>query len=201
MNANHGPTAIGSLKVQQMIQGTFVSGSDTMFQSAPLPLKGVYYTCAPCYLVGIEKKYTSITYTQKHGLKCLNLPTFIDWLGDHPELHHLIPQCIVIDEFEREDATTQANEDESFSVSHLHYLQASFNSKVIEMKKAADLLAEYTREVTQSSPSSKDINDIPTPPPPAPPALLPAPPANLAADCPKRSRKPSVKALEAEQSI
>ena len=69
------------------------------------------------------------------------------------------------------------------------------------MKKAADLLAEYTRKVTQSSPSSKEINDIPAPAPPAPPALLPAPPANLAADRPKRSRKPSIKALEAEQSI
>ena len=68
------------------------------------------------------------------------------------ELHHLIPHCIEIEEFERADATSQAKEDESFSVSHLNHLQTTFNSKVTEMKEAADRLADYTKKVTVSSP-------------------------------------------------
>jgi len=37
MIANRGPTTNGALKVQQMLQGMFVNGSDTMFHSALLP--------------------------------------------------------------------------------------------------------------------------------------------------------------------
>ena len=38
MIANHGPTITGALKVQQMLEGTFVvHGSDTIFHSALLP--------------------------------------------------------------------------------------------------------------------------------------------------------------------
>ena len=76
VKANHGPTTSGSLKVQQMMQGTFVVPSDTSCHSAVLPLPGVYHTCAPCYLVGIERKFTPITYTQRHGIKCSNYPIF-----------------------------------------------------------------------------------------------------------------------------
>ena len=43
-----------------------------------------------------------------------------------------------------------AEKDEPFSMSHLHYLQASFNSKVTDMKKAADLLLEYTKTATET---------------------------------------------------
>ena len=152
MIANHGVTFDGALKVQQMLKGTFVNSSDTMIHSAPLPFKGVYFTCLCCYLVGIEKKYAGITYTQSHGRKCANYPTFIDWLSGHTELHHLIPQCIEIDEFEYTETAPQVEEDQSFSVSHLHHLQTVFNSKVSEMKEAADLLAEYTKQATVSVP-------------------------------------------------
>ena len=65
MIANRGTA--GALKFQQMLQGTFVNGSNTMFHSAPLPFKQVYFTCVPCYLVGIEKQYSGITYTQSHA--------------------------------------------------------------------------------------------------------------------------------------
>ena len=123
MIANHGPTTTGTLKVQQILKGTFVNGSDTMINSALLSFKKVYFTCGPCYLVGLEKQYLAITYTQSHGQKCANCSTYIDWLSKHTELHHPIPHCIVIDEFERANATPQAKEDQSFSVSHLNYLQ------------------------------------------------------------------------------
>ena len=94
--------------------------------------KQVYFTCVPCYLVGIEKQYSGITYTQSHGQKCVNCPTFINWLSKHTELHDLIPQCIEIEEFECAGTSLlPAEEDESFSMSHLHHLQASFKSKVM----------------------------------------------------------------------
>ena len=169
MITNRGPTTTGALKVQQMIEGTFVNGSDTMLHSALLPFKGVYHTCLSCYLVGIEKKYSGITYTQSHGRKCVNRPTFIDWLSKKIELHQLIPQCIEIDEFERADSIPQAKEDQAFSVSHLNHLQTSFNSKISEMKAAADLLSEYTKKATKTAP--------PTSPPPLPSAALVAPTA------------------------
>jgi len=41
MIANRGPTTTGALKVQQMLQGSFVNGSDTMFHSALLPFTQV----------------------------------------------------------------------------------------------------------------------------------------------------------------
>ena len=148
MIANHGPTTTGVLRVQQMIEYTFVNGSDVMFHSIFLPFKKVHFTFVPCYLVGIERKYSSITYTQSHGRKWMNCPTFINWSSNHTKFHHLIPQCIEIDEFVRKDKIPQVEEDQFFSVSHLHHLQASFNSKVTEIKKAADLLAEYTKKVT-----------------------------------------------------
>ena len=94
MIANFGPTTTGTLKVQQMLKGTFVNGSDTMIHSALLPFKKVYFTCGLCYLVGLEKQYSAITYTQSHGKKCANCSTYIDWLSKHTELHHLIPHCI-----------------------------------------------------------------------------------------------------------
>ena len=58
--------------------------------------------------------------------------------------------CIEIDEFvKRVDAIQQVKEDpQSFSVSHLHHLhKLCFNSKVTEMKEAADLfiLTEYSK--------------------------------------------------------
>ena len=107
MIANHGVTSDGALKVQQMLKGIFVNSSDTMIHSALLPFKGVYFTCLCCYLVGIERKYSGITYTQSHGRKCANLPTFIDWLSGHTEFHHLIPQCIEIYEFECTETAQQ----------------------------------------------------------------------------------------------
>ena len=175
MIANRGPTTTGALKVQQMLQGSFVNGSDTMFHSALLPFKQVYFTCVPCYLVGIEKQYSGITYTQSHGRKCVNRPTFIDWLSKHTELHHLIPQCIEIEEFERAGTSLlPAEEDESFSMSHLHHLQASFNSKVTDMKEAADLLSEYTKKVTVTV-TVKDVANTAAPPPPVVPVSTTSP--------------------------
>ena len=71
MIANSGSTTTGALKVQQMLQGTLVNGSNTMFHSVPLPFKKVYFTCVPYYLIGIKKQYLGITYTQSHGQKCV----------------------------------------------------------------------------------------------------------------------------------
>ena len=48
MIANRGPTATGALKVQQLLEGTFVNGSDTMIHSALLPFKKVFFACVPC---------------------------------------------------------------------------------------------------------------------------------------------------------
>ena len=90
----------------------------------------------------------------------MNQPTCIDWLSKHTEFHHLISQCIELNDFERADETPQAKENQSFSVSHLHHLQISLNSKVTEMKEAADLLANYTKKATVSSPvNNGDIAD------------------------------------------
>ena len=198
MIANHGVTSNGALKVQQMLKGICVNSSDTMIHSALLPFKGVYFTCLCCYLVGIERKYSGITYTQSHGRKCANLPTFIDWLSGHTEFHHLIPQCIEIDEFECTETAPQVEGDQSFSVSHLHHLQTVFNSKVSEMKEAADLLAEYTKKATVSSPvSNDDIADEIV-------ATFAVPVVNpllSTTDRPKRVRKQSARALAAKNSL
>ena len=175
MIANRGPTTTGALKVQQMIQGSFVNSSNTMFHSDLLPFKQVYFNYVLCYLVGIEKQYSGITYQQSYGRKCVNRPTFIDWLSKHTELHHLIPQCIEIEEFERAGTSLlPAEEDESFSMSHLHHLQASFNSKVTDMKEAADLLSEYTKKVTVTV-TVKDVANTAAPPPPVVPVSTTSP--------------------------
>ena len=136
-----------------------------MFHSAFLPFKQVYFTCVPCYLIGIEKQYSGITYTQSHGQKCVNRPTFINWLSKHTELHHLIPQCIEIEEFERAGTSLlPAEEDEeSFSMPHLHHLQASFESKVTDMKEAADLLSEYTKKAAETV-TVKNVANTAVPP-------------------------------------
>ena len=207
MIANRGPTATGALKVQQMLEGTFVNGSDSMIHAAPLPFKGVYFTCLCCYLVGLEKQYSGITYTQSHGRNCANRPTFINWLSGHTELHHLIPQCIEIEEFDRDVTSLPVEEDQPFSISHLHQLQASFNSKVTDMKEAADLLSEYTKKATETVPIKTATNTAAPPTPPLPPPTVVAsttvkpPTVGLVASHPKRNHKPSVKALEAKQSI
>ena len=198
MIANHGVTSDGALKVQQMLKGTFVNSSDTMIHSAPLPFKGVYFTCLCCYLVGIQKKYSSITYSQSHGRNCRNRPTFIEWFSGHTELHHLIPQCIEIDEFDKTETAPQVEGDQSFSVSHLHHLQTNFNSKVSEMKEAADLLADYTKKATASSPvtNAAIANEIV--------ATFAVPVVNPLLSTtvrPKRVRKQSAKALAAQNSL
>ena len=54
MIANRGPTTTGALKVQQMLKGTFVNGSNTMFHSALLPFKNnkkFYFTCLSVFRV------------------------------------------------------------------------------------------------------------------------------------------------------
>ena len=172
-----GPTTTGTLKVQQMLIGTYVKGSDTMIHSALLPFKKVYFTCVPCYLVGLKRQYSGITYTHKHGQQCMNCPTFIDWLSKHTELHHLIPQCIEIEEYERDISSLPVEEDQPFSVSHLHQLQASFNSRVTDMKEAANLLSEYTKKATKTVPIKTTVNTAapPTPTPPFPPPAVVAP--------------------------
>ena len=147
-----------------------------------------------------------ITYTQSHGQKCVNRPTFINWLSKHTELHHLIPQCIEIEEFERDVTSLPVEEDQPFSMSHLHQLQASFNSKVTDMKEAADLLSEYTKKATETLPvKTATTTTAPTTPILPPPTVVASttvkpPTVDLVASLPKRNRKPSVKALEAKQS-
>ena len=174
------------------------------------PFKQVYFTCVPCYLVGIEQQYSGITYTQSHGQKCVNRPTFIDWLSKHTELNHLIPQCIEIEEFERAGTSLlPAEEDASFSMSHLHHLQASFNSKATDMKEAADILSEYTKKATETGTVKNVANNVAPPTCPLPPtgigAVAPTavkpPPVGFNVSHHKRQRKPSAKALEAKQSI
>ena len=115
----------------------------------------------------------------------------------------------MIDEFERADATPQAKEDQSFSVSHLNHLQTSFNSRVTEMKEAADLLSEYTKKAIKTVPIKTVGNTTapPTPPIPSPPAAVVVPitvnppTVDLDAIHPKRNRKPLAKAMEAKQPI
>ena len=48
---------------------------------------------------------------------------------------------------------------------HLHHLQTSFNSKVTDMKEAADLLSEYTKKSTVTV-TIKDVANTATQPPP-----------------------------------
>ena len=66
-------------------------------------------------------------------------------------MYHLIPQCIEVEEFERAGTSLlPADKDESFSMSHLHH------SKVTDMKKAADLLSEYTKKATETVTPSQE---------------------------------------------
>ena len=100
-------------------------------------------------------------------------------MSKHTELHHLIPRCIEIEEFECAGISLlPAEEDESFSISHLHHLQASFNSKVTDMKEAADLLSEYTKKVTVTV-TVKDVANTTAPPPPVLPVSTTSPTSTL----------------------
>ena len=124
-------------------------------------------------------------------------------MSKHTELHHLIPQCIKIEEFEHAGTSLlPAEEDEeSFSMPHLHHLQTSFNSKVTDMKEAADLLSEYTKKSTVTV-TIKDVANTATPST-LPLSLSPAgagaitptavkpPPVGFNISHPKRQRKPS----------
>ena len=102
-----------------------------------------------------------------------------------------------------------AEKDESFSMSHLHHLQTSFNSKVTDMKKAADLLLEYTKKATETVTVKNVANNVAPPTrllypagvgAVAPTAVKP-PPVGFNVSHHKHQHKPSVKALEAKQLI
>ena len=75
------------------------------------------------------------------------------------KMYHLIPQCIEIEEFERSGTSLlPAEEDESFSMSHLHH------SKVTDMKEAADLFSEYIKKATETV-TPKNTANTTVPPP------------------------------------
>ena len=85
-------TTNGEDIVQQILQGTYVSDSDHAIHVALLPFNGaVGISCLCCNLVGVNKRYSSISYTQSHGEKCKYHDIMCSWLSEHPELHSLIP--------------------------------------------------------------------------------------------------------------
>ena len=85
-------TINGQEIVQQILQGTYVSDSDHAIHAVLLPFNGaVGIACLCCNLVGVNRRYSPISYTQSHGKIFKYHDIMCGWLSEHPELHSFIP--------------------------------------------------------------------------------------------------------------
>ena len=103
-------------------------------------------SCLCCNLVGVNKLYSPISYTQSHGEKCKHHDITCGWLSNHPELHYLIPWTENLEGklvLAPQSPTTPV--DDLLSLTTLTKLQGELNKKLLEVKVAADRLAEYTK--------------------------------------------------------
>ena len=86
-------TTNGEVVVRKILQGNYVHDSDHAVLAALLPFNGAAgMSCLCCNLVGVNKHYLPISYTQFHGEKCKYHGIMCAWLLEHPEFHSLIPR-------------------------------------------------------------------------------------------------------------
>ena len=75
-------TTNGEDIVRQILQGIYVRDSDHATHAALLPFNGAaVMSCLCCILVGVNKLYTPISYTQSHGEKCRYHDIMCGWLS------------------------------------------------------------------------------------------------------------------------
>ena len=153
-------TTNGEVIVRQILQGNYVHDSDHAVHAALLPFNGAAgMSCLCCNLVGINKHYSPISYTQSHGEKCKYHSIMCAWLSEHPEFHSLIPRTANLEGklvLAPQLATTPIGD--VFSLTTLTELQVELNQKLLEVKVAGDRLAGYTKMLVARPVS----NTIPT---------------------------------------
>ena len=131
----------------QILQGTYVHDSDHAIHAALLPCNGVVgISCLCCNLVGVNKRYSSISYTQSHGEKCKYHDIMCGWLSEHPDLHSLIPYTANLKGklvLAPQPPTIPVGD--AFNLITLTKLQGELNKKLLKVKVAANRLADYTK--------------------------------------------------------
>ena len=140
-------TTNGEDIVRQILLGNYVPDSDHAIHAALLPFIGAAgMSCLCCNLVGVNKHYSPISYTQSHGVKCKYHDIMCGWLSEHPELHSLIPWTANLEGklvLTPQPPTIPVGD--SFSLTTLTELQVELNKKLLEVKVAANRLADYTK--------------------------------------------------------
>ena len=140
-------TTNGEDIVRQILLGNYVRDSNHATHAALLPFNGAAgMSCLCCNLVGVNKLYSPISYTQSHGEKCKYHDIMCGWLSEHPELHSHIPWTANLEGklvLAPQPSTIPVGD--SFSLTNLTELQVELNKKLLEVKVAADRLADYTK--------------------------------------------------------
>ena len=142
-------TTHGEDIVRQILQGSYVPDSDHAIHAALLPFNGAAgISCLCCNLVGVNKLYSPISYTQSHGEKCKHHDITCGWLVEHPEFHSLIPWTAKLEgKLVLAPQPPTIPVDDLFSHTTLTELQGDVNKKLLEVQVAADRLADYTKMV------------------------------------------------------
>ena len=165
-------TTNGEVIVRQILQGNYVHDSDHAVHAALLPFNGAAgMSCLCCNLVGINKHYSPISYTQSHGEKCKYHGIMCAWLSEHPEFHSLIPptanMCACTPSHIQLTNTTIGD---AFFLTTLTELQVELQQKLLEVKVAADRLTGYTKMLVAVPVSNTSPTVASTTPPAAPAA-------------------------------
>ena len=78
-------TTNGEDIARQILLGNYVPDSDHATRAALIPFNcAATMSCLCCILVGVNKLYSPISYTQSHGEKCKHHDITCGWLSDHP---------------------------------------------------------------------------------------------------------------------
>ena len=162
-------TTNGEVIVRKILQGNYVHDSDHAVHAALLPFNGAAgMSCLCCNLVGINKHYSPISYTQSHGEKCKYHSIMCAWLSEHPEFHSLIPRTANLEGklvLAPQLATTPIGD--PFFLTTLTELQVELQQKLLEVKVAADRLTGYTKmlvavPVSNTSPTVASTSTTPS---------------------------------------
>ena len=140
-------TTNGEDIARQILLGKYVRDSDHATHAAFLPFNGAAgMSCLCCILVGVNKLYSPISYTQSHGEKCKHHDITCGWLSEHPELHYLIPRTANLDgKLVLAPQPPPIPVDDLSSLTILTELKGDINKKLLEVKVAADRLADFTK--------------------------------------------------------
>ena len=164
-------TTNGEDIARQILLGNYVPDSDHATRAALIPFNGAAtMSCLCCILVGVNKLYSPISYTQSHGEKCKHHDITCGWLSDHPELHYLIPWTANLEgKLLLAPQPPTIPVDELLSLTTLTELQGELNKKLVEVQVAANRLADYTKQlvVVPAVPGSNTNPAVATIAPPA----------------------------------